>query len=356
MAHDFNNFLTIIRSAADLLGMHSLPAEKRSRYVEIIIETAGRAALLTQQLLAFAREQPLHPKVFDIASRIHGLKHVIEMTLGASVNINIGLPADLWAVHADASQFDTAILNLVINARDAMPAGGTLQVGARNATSLPPLRGHTDVVGTLGRFIAVTIGDTGSGIEPSLIEQIFEPFFTTKEINKGTGLGLSQVYGFAKQSGGEVIVESQLGSGTTFTLFLPCATAQHPPSVSNTTVDERRNVQPSNVLLVEDNELVGAFAQSMLTDVGHNVTWVVNGEAALAMLAARRANFNLVLSDILMPGINGIELGKEIRRRWPDLRVVLSSGYSPALAQEGDHGFEFLQKPYTLDHLLAIIR
>lgn len=356
VAHDFNNLLTIIRSAAELLGMASLPAEKRSRYVGIIVETAERAALLTQQLLAFAREQPLHPEVFDIVARIQGLMHVIEMTVGANVNVNVELPADLWSVHADASQFETAVLNLVINARDAMPSGGTLQIGARNATCLPPLRGHADVVDTLGDFIALTISDTGCGIDPSLMEQIFEPFFTTKELNKGTGLGLSQVYGFAKQSGGEVIVESQVDSGTTFTLYLPCADAGLSISSPGAPLDEQENIQSSNVLLVEDNEFVGEFAQSVLSDVGHNVTWVVNGEAALEVLNVRRGSFDLVLSDVVMPGISGIELGKEIRRRWPDLRVVLSSGYSPALVQESGHGFELLQKPYTLDHLLAITR
>jgi PAS domain S-box-containing protein len=355
VAHDFNNLLTIIRSAAELLGTASLSAEKRSRYLEIIVETAGRAALLTQQLLAFAREQPLNPEVLDIASRIQQLMHVVEMTVGANINVNIELPADLWAVYADASQFETAVLNLVINARDAMPTGGTLDIGARNATFLPSLRRHGNHVGTPGHFIAITIGDTGCGIEPSLLEQIFEPFFTTKELNKGTGLGLSQVYGFAKQSGGEVVVESQVGSGTTFTLYLPCAKAEHPAPSPDVALDARKNAKPSKVLLVEDNELVAEFAQSVLHEVGHNVTWVANAEAALDVLDARCSSFDLVLSDVVMPGISGIELGQEIRRRWPDLRVVLSSGYSPGLAQEGAHGFEFLQKPYTLEHLLAVI-
>lgn len=356
VAHDFNNLLTIISSAADLLGIAGLTAEKRSKYVQIIADTAGRAALLTQQLLAFAREQPLHPEAFDIASRVQGLKHVIEMTVGAGVNVNVALPADLWSIHADASQFETAVLNLVINARDAMSAGGTLDIGARNATSLPSLHRDVGDVGIAGDFVALTIRDTGCGIAPALIDQIFEPFFTTKEVNKGTGLGLSQVYGFAKQSGGEVSVESEVGNGTSFTLYLPCAKPAIRSTTSKAIADTPKTVASTHVLLVEDNELVGEFAQTVLSEVGHYVTWVVDGEAALDVLETQRSRYDLVLSDVVMPGINGIELGKEIRRRWPDLRVVLSSGYSPALVHESDHGFEFLQKPYTLDRLLAVIR
>lgn len=355
VAHDFNNLLTIIRSAADLLGMNNLAAEKRARYVEIIAETAERAALMTKQLLAFAREQPLHPEVFSIASCIQALTHVIEMTVGAKIQVNIDLPTDLKDVHADAGQFEAAFLNLVINSRDAMPAGGTLQISACYSDRLPSLHEHADTGDIFGHFIAVTIKDTGCGIEPSAIDQIFEPFFTTKELNKGTGLGLSQVYGFAKQSGGEVVVESQVGEGTAFTLYLPCAQEQPSADSVESSSEESRHVRSRNLLLVEDNEMVGGFTQSALSDVGHNVSWALNAEAALEMLDAGQ-EFDLVLSDVVMPGMSSIELAQEIQRRWPDLRVVLSSGYSPALAQKGGHGFELLQKPYTLDQLLAVIQ
>ncbi|MBV6273066.1 PAS domain S-box protein [Alcaligenaceae bacterium CGII-47] len=241
VAHDFNNLLSVIRSAAELLGMANLSADKRTQYIEIIGNTAERAALLTRQLLAFAREQPLSPEAFDIASRIHGLRHVIEMTVGVGIQVNIQLPTDLPAVHADAAQFDTAVLNLVINARDAMPEGGTIRIGVSDATCSPLPREDDEPAAPPGEFIGITISDTGCGIEPSLIEKIFEPFFTTKALNEGTGLGLSQVYGFAKQSGGDVTVESQIAAGTTFSLYLPCATEHSPNPSLPATISARRS-------------------------------------------------------------------------------------------------------------------
>lgn len=220
VAHDFNNLLTIIRSSADLLKMPTLSAEKRERYIEAISETADRAAALTSQLLAFARRQPLKPEIFDAGARVSAMRQIIETSVGSTVALTIKV-AEGTRVNVDLNQFETALLNLVINARDAMPTGGKLMITAEIVQSLPPVRGHA---GASGSFVAVSVADEGSGIAPETLAKIFEPFFTTKGLNKGTGLGLSQVHGFAKQSGGEIDVRSKVGVGTAFTLYLPLAT------------------------------------------------------------------------------------------------------------------------------------
>jgi PAS domain S-box-containing protein len=352
VAHDFNNLLTVIRLSAELLKSSGFAPEKRDRYIDAISDAAGRAALLTEQLLAFARQQPLRPEKFDAGQRIEEMKQLLETTLGTTIELNIDFPADLWIVEADANQFDTAILNMAVNARDAMERGGTLRISARNAEYLPPIRRHA---GAVGNFAAITLSDTGTGIDASVIGRIFEPFFTTKATDKGTGLGLSQVYGFAKQSGGDIDVAADPGQGTTFTMYLPRAKPDEPAPPEQEATTQKRARQQQRVLLVEDNLEVGTFARDMLADLGNQVTWVTDGASALTTLHARNGGFDLVLSDVVMPGISGIELGKEVKRRWPGLRIVLTSGYSQVLAQGSGHGFEFLQKPYTAQGLIAIL-
>jgi PAS domain S-box-containing protein len=353
VAHDFNNLLTVIRASADLLGRSDLAEEKRQRYVQAIAETAERAALLTGQLLAFARRQPLKPERFDVAARVGGMAQILNTTLGSPIQVVYAIEPDVGVVDADPNQFETAILNMAINARDAMPGGGVLRISARRADRVPPVRGHAAV---RGLFAAVAVEDDGSGIDPDTLARIFEPFFTTKEVNKGTGLGLSQVYGFAKQSGGEVAVESEPGSGSKFTLFLPRIDNAEPdvsaPVAAATTVPHKRR----SVLLVEDNETVGSFAHSLLEELGQDVTWAIGAEDALEILEARHAEFDLVFSDVVMPGMNGIDLAQKVRERWPDLPVVLTSGYSHILAEEGSHGFDLLQKPYSVVGLLEVLK
>jgi PAS domain S-box-containing protein len=354
VAHDFNNLLTIIRSSAELLRHANLPEEKRSRYIQAIAETAERAAVLTRQLLAFARQQPLRPEAFHVRARVEGIREMIEASLGATIQFDLDIPDDLPLVQADMNQFEAALLNMVINARDAMGDGGTLKVGARYVTQIPPIRQHA---GTMGEFIAVTVSDTGPGIDATVLGRVFEPFFTTKQANKGTGLGLSQVYGFAKQSGGEIDVSSQAGAGTTFTLYLPRAKGDAPkPQHRNLSHKLPDVIQPRNVLLVEDNETVGQFALGLLTELGHNVTLVTDAQAALKEVRERARRLDIVLTDVVMPGMSGIELAHEIRQKWPDLCVVLTSGYSHILAEEGSHGFFLLEKPYSMEGLLTVIR
>ena len=352
VAHDFNNLLTVIRASADYLRRPGLTEEKRARYVEAIAETANRATVLTGQLLAFARRQPLQPEVFDVGARLRGLQEMISTTIGGTVSVEVEVQDAEHLVMADPSQFETAVLNMIINARDAMPRGGSIQIATREADSVPAVRGHAAAAGD---FVAIEIADNGSGIDPETLGRIFEPFFTTKDVDKGTGLGLSQVYGFAKQSRGEIAVTSELGVGTTFTLYLPRARGKTLPRPAPTTPD--LTVVPNrSILLVEDNQGVGGFAAGLLRELGQTVTWVGDAQAAMDILRARQREFDLVFTDVVMPGMSGIELGKEIRRHWPRLEVVLTSGYSHVLAEEGAHGFQLLSKPYSVDGLLTALR
>jgi len=352
VAHDFNNLLTVIRASADFLRRPDLSEEKRARYVDAIAETAGRAATLTGQLLAFARRQSLKPEVFDVGAQLTGLRQIIGTTLGSSAQLVLDLPEVPLLVEADPSQFETAVLNMVINARDAMPKGGQVRISAAAADRVPAVRGHAAAA---GRFVAVEVADTGSGMTPDTITRIFEPFFTTKPVDKGTGLGLSQVYGFVKQSQGEVDVRSELGVGSVFTLYLPRSMAPAPAPHGPRPVDLGA-VPARRILLVEDNQGVGHFAAGLLRELGQTVTWVGDGQTALELLAKDAAAFDLVFSDVVMPGMSGIELGHAVKARWPGLEVILTSGYSHVIAEEGSHGFELLRKPYSVDGLLAALR
>jgi PAS domain S-box-containing protein len=352
VAHDFNNLLTVIRASADFLRRPNLSPEKRERYVQAIAETAERATVLTGQLLAFARRQPLQPEVFDINARLRGLLQIIGTTIGSSVGMQIDLPEEALLVEADPSQFETAILNIVINARDAMPRGGHIRVSSKAVNALPAVRGHAAAIGA---FVAVSIADTGGGIPPETLARIFEPFFTTKPVDKGTGLGLSQVHGFAKQSRGDIDVRSEVGAGTTFVLYLPRSLGVAPAPAAGLGED-LATLPARTILLVEDNEGVGSFAAGLLKELGQTVTWAGDGHAALEILETRAAEFDLVFSDVVMPGISGLEMAEVIRQRWPDLEVILTSGYSHILAEEGSHGFTLLKKPYSVHSLLGALR
>ena len=351
VAHDFNNLLTVIRSSAELLRRPSLPEEKRVRYLDAISDTADRAAKLTAQLLAFARRQALKPVTFDIGERIAGVTDMLGTVIGSRVRLTIEAPASPCFVEADASQFETALVNMVVNARDAMNGEGDLVIRAYEAPVLPPLRGHG---GHEGPFIAVSVTDTGGGMSPEVLSHIFEPFFTTKGVGKGTGLGLSQVFGFAKQSGGDVDVVSEVGQGATFILYLPRVDA--PARADIPVIEEAPSDALGAILIVEDNAEVGEFARQLLDDLGFKTCLATNAQRALAVLEERAGEFDFVFSDVVMPGISGLELGRRIKGRWPKLPVVLTSGYSQVLADDAHHGFPVLQKPYSVGELGRILR
>ena len=346
VAHDFNNLLTVIRGSVDLIRRPGISEARRERYLEAISDTVTRAAKLTGQLLAFARRQALNPQVFDVGAAIAAMGDMIGTLTGSRIVVSFDLPAEPFYVNADPSQFDTAIVNMVANARDAMSGEGTLSIGVECYFEIP-VNGGPRVP---GHHIAVSIKDSGSGIAPEAIRLIFEPFYTTKGVGQGTGLGLSQVYGFARQSGGEVRVHSAPGEGATFTLYLPRVDAPEPVSPTKA-VDECAEGQGTCVLIVEDNESVGEFARRSLDELGFHTVFAANGTEALAELARGADRFDVIFSDVMMPGMNGIELGQEVRKRYPGLPVVLTSGYSHVLAQEGPSGFELLQKPYALEDL-----
>jgi PAS domain S-box-containing protein len=353
VAHDFNNLLTIIKSSTDLLRGRNIPDERRRRYMDAISDTVDRASKLTGQLLAFARRQALKPEVFDAGERIQAITEMLRTVVGARVDIVTDLGRERCLVEADLSQFETALVNMVVNARDAMNGEGRLTIRIAEEDGRPGVRGQS---GSPGRFVAVSLTDTGSGIPPDKLPHIFEPFYTTKEVGKGTGLGLSQVYGFARQSGGDVVVESEVGRGTTFTLYLPRSDRMAVGAPSDARGSPTlASGHGRRVLVVEDNAEVGTFSTQLLQDLGYETTWAANAEEALSILS-EADGFDAVFSDVVMPGMNGVELGREIRRLYPSLPVVLTSGYSEVLAQESRHGFELLHKPYAAEDLSRMLR
>lgn len=352
VAHDFNNLLTVIRSSTDLLMRPALTDERRLRYVRAISETVDRAARLTGQLLAFARRQALQPEVFSACENVRAISSMMGTLTGSRIDTVIELSDSPCFVDADPNQFDTALVNMVANARDAMQGEGKLSIAVRAVESMPAVRLHPAMTGP---FVAVSISDTGSGIPVTQMEQIFEPFYTTKSVGEGTGLGLSQVFGFAKQSGGEIAVASEVGNGTTFTLYLPRVAGELynlQEELPNGTLEEGHG---TSVLVVEDNVDVGTFAVQALSELGYVPTLAANALEALAELKAGAEKFDVVFSDVVMPGMSGIELAQELRKHYPGLPVVLTSGYSHVLAQNGSAGFELLHKPYSLDQLSRVL-
>jgi PAS domain S-box-containing protein len=353
VAHDFNNLLTVIRGSVDILRRPDLPEEKRARYIDAIAETADRAAQLTAQLLAFARRQPLQPQVFDAAERMTGLMEVLRTIAGSRIAIERADRCAPCFVRADPVQFDSALVNMAVNARDAMADGGRLTLTIREADSIPPRRNHEE---TSGHFLVVDVADTGAGIPSETLSRIFEPFFTTKEVGRGTGLGLSQVFGFAKQSHGEVLVESEVNAGTTFSLYLPRAEELVSPPEQPLSDVRERSTNTGCILVVEDNSMVGDFAARLLEDLGYDSIWAGSAVDALKLLEESPDRFDLVFTDVVMPGMSGLELAAEIEKRELRLPVVLTSGYSHVLAEEGSNGLELLQKPYTADGLSRLLQ
>lgn len=352
VAHDFNNLLTIIRSSTELLQRPNLAEDRRKRYVDAISDTVDRASKLTGQLLAFARRQALKPEIFDVGAQLRVVTDMLATIVGSRIQIERDVPREPCFIEADVSQFEVALVNLAVNARDAMNGEGLLGLCVRTATA-PAL---PDAPQAKAGFVAVTMSDTGVGIASDKLARIFEPFFTTKAVGKGTGLGLSQVFGFAKQSGGQVTVASEVGRGTQFTLYLPRAEPAAAAAAVALDLPEGGDGEGRRVLVVEDNVDVGTFSTQLLQDLGYETTWAAGAEEALAILVERSREFDAVFSDVVMPGMNGLDLGREIRRRYPSLPVILTSGYSDVLADDTRHGFELLQKPYAIESVSQILR
>ena len=357
VAHDFNNLLMVISGGLSLIE-RCTDAHRRERIIAGMRQAAERGASLSRQLLAFARRQPLKPEPLDLRRQIDGMRDLLDRTLRGDVQVKTELTdapgaAALWPIKVDRAELELVLLNLCVNARDAMPNGGTITIRAKNA---PAVRD-----GELsGDFVVVTVEDSGTGMSADVLTRIFEPFFTTKKIGEGSGLGLPQVYGFAQQSGGAVRVASTIGRGTTVTLFLPRTDELPMHLKSGATGDAggaRRPALVGSVLLVEDDDEVATLVTEMLQELGYRVTRTASAESALGALANER-QVDLVLSDIMMPGaMNGLGLVKELKLRRPGLPVLLTSGYAGAVIDSAqDENIGVLRKPYDINELDRALR
>jgi two-component system, NtrC family, sensor kinase len=350
VAHDFNNLLMIVSGSVHRLR-RELTSEQHVRLLDMIMNATNRGESLTRQLLAFSRRQMLNPAVIDLTQRLPELKEMLSRSLRGDIATEVIVPEGTCAVKVDPSEFELALLNLAVNARDAMPHGGSLTI-----TAMPQvLKGGAQAEGLAGEFVAIRIADTGVGIPAETLPHVFEPFFTTKEVGRGTGLGLSQVYGFAKQSGGTVAVASTVGQGTVITLYLP-RTHEVPAATVGQAKPQAETPGAGKALLVEDNAEVAEVAAAYLRQLGYTVKRAANGREALEVLASD-CGIDLVFSDILMPGgMNGLDLGLTIRRHYPGIPVLLVTGYSDSVRDAVQHGFSVLQKPFDIAELEKKVR
>ncbi|WP_091717381.1 hybrid sensor histidine kinase/response regulator [Methylobacterium phyllostachyos] len=360
IAHDFNNLLQVIVGYVDILavGLENPDSDRArlGRATDNIRQAAERATTLTQQLLAFARKQRLEGRAVNLNTLIEGMGEMVTRSVGEAVKVELDLAEGLWNCRVDPTQAEVAILNVLINARDAMPDGGTVRISTENnevsarGREIGPLRD--------GRYVSIAIRDTGTGIPPAVLARVMDPFFTTKEEGKGTGLGLSMVYGFAKQSGGAAQIESTLGEGTTVRLSFPATDGdvKAPAKVTLRSVDRQGT---ETILIVDDREDVAELARTILRDFGYATLVASNAREALEILDSSE-RVDLLFTDLIMPGgMNGVLLAREARRRQPRLKVLLATGYAEASLERTDIGgseFDLLNKPYRRTELVRRVR
>jgi len=352
VAHDFNNLLTVVLGNVEILQRQAA-ADRNGALEERLsaIRTAAeRGATLTSHLLAFARRQPLMPKPTDLNAMIAGMRNLLDSALGAKAHARVVLAVNLWPAMVDQSQIELVVLNLVINARDAMREGGIITIETSNRRRTE--RGDPDG-SPPGDYVAITVRDTGTGIAPDVLPRVFEPFFTTKGPGAGSGLGLSQVFGTARQSGGEVRIETAVGRGTAVTVDLPRATVI-PMRAKTARPEIRLRGTGANILLVDDDDLVRAVSAAMLRDLGYHVRDVSDGEAALTILAAG-AEMDILLTDLVMPDMNGSQLAALAQERREDLSVVFISGYAEQAEFVLPPDHRLINKPFTVGDLHAAI-
>jgi two-component system, cell cycle sensor histidine kinase and response regulator CckA len=374
IAHDFNNLLGAIMMATDFLLNAHKPTDPSFQDIMQIKQNANRAASLVRQLLAFSRKQTMRPVVLDLGEALSDLTVLLKRLIGENVTLNVPQVRDLWPVKADVHQFEQVIINLAVNARDAMPLGGTLTLRTGNVGAQESQR-HKGM--PLGEYVLVEVEDTGSGIAPEIIDKIFDPFYTTKDIGKGTGLGLSTVYGIVKQTGGFIYVESELGKGTIFRIFLP----RYIPAADDVQVPQLPEAAPAiagaisaademraaatdltgrgTILLVEDEEELRALNARGLKSRGYAVIEAGNGIEALEEVEKQGGRIDVVVSDVVMPEMDGPTLMKELKRRKPDIKIIFVSGYAEDAFDKNfaDHKeFNFLAKPFTLKQLVTVVK
>ena len=356
VAHDFNNMLTVIKGHSEFLSQ-TLPLEGDSREdIDQISKAAQRASRLTRQLLAFSRQQVMEKRVIDVNALLNDFEKMLARVIGEDIELRLSLQSRTSLILADWSQLEQAVMNLAVNARDAMPGGGNLQLSTRDVViSDEEVARFTEA--KAGRYVALGVSDTGTGIEPALLAQIFEPFFTTKEAGKGTGLGLATVYGIAQQLGGFVDVTSAHGKGSAFTLFLPVVSAELAESIKAEAAASIRGDE--KILVVEDQDEVRAVARRILITNGYSVIEARNGADALATLRDLDFNVDLVLTDAVMPQMGGPDLVRALRLMQSDLPVVIVSGYTDSeLVTYGTRELNvpFLPKPFRGEDLLRTVR
>ncbi len=353
VAHDFNNLLQVISGGLQLVGRQTDPA-RREHTFKAMRQAVDRGASLCRQLLAFSRRQALKPEAVNLKRLVGDLRELLNRSLRGDIEIQTSFAESVWCVEVDPGELALVILNLALNARDAMPSGGTVEITGRNSVALV----DHDLAGD---FVRLDIADSGVGMSADVLAHAFEPFFTTKEVGSGSGLGLAQAHGFAQASGGVVRIASTQGHGTLVSLFLPrtLKVPAHAPDLMPHAADDTP-AHVGQVLVVEDDDEVAALTVEMINQLGYDTTRVASAEAALGALADRRS-LDIVFSDVMMPGsMNGVELAQEIGRRRPNLPVLLTSGYAEAARrQAGDQKIKIIPKPYHIDELrdaLAAVR
>jgi two-component system cell cycle sensor histidine kinase/response regulator CckA len=366
IAHDFNNLLTVMIGFCDLLLLRHRPGEQTFADIMQIKQNANRAANLVRQLLAFSRQQTLQPKVLDVTDVLADLSNLLRRLIGVNISLKVVHGRDLGLVRVDQVQLEQVLINLVVNARDAMPKGGTLTVRTSNLSAREPTRRGTEIIPP-GNYILLEVTDTGIGIPAENLERIFEPFFSTKEVGAGTGLGLATVYGIVKQTGGFIAVDSRLGEGSTFAIYLP-RHGEEPEGVARAKTlggvhEEQEEVRDltgaGTVLLVEDEDAVRLFASRALKNKGYAVIEAKNGEKAMEAIESAGRRLDLLITDVMMPAMDGPTLVKAARQRFPELKVIFISGYAEDTFREKvekDEAIHFLPKPFSLLQLAGKVK
>jgi signal transduction histidine kinase len=351
VAHDFNNLLTIILGYGQVLGDALAKGSFEHTAATEILKAADRAAALTQRLLAFSRKQVLQPIVLDLNSVVTGFESMLRRLIGEDIRISVQLDPTIGKVKADPNQMEQVVMNLAVNARDAMPDGGELTVGTSTIQLEPAQARHHDVAP--GCYVMLSVSDTGVGMDAGTRERIFEPFFTTKDPGKGTGLGLSTVYGIVQQSGGYLTVQSEPGHGATFNIYLPCVSGE--AEILPSTGTEQLQSAGGTILLVEDEEPLKELAEQMLTKAGYTVTAVTSTDDALRLSGTDLKSFELLVTDVVMPRMNGQNLAAELQKRHPELKVLFVSGYTDhsRLGTNAVPEDRLLHKPFTRSQLLS---
>jgi signal transduction histidine kinase/CheY-like chemotaxis protein len=354
IAHDFNNMLAVVVGGIDLaIRRLNGPRRELQMHLTNAMEGATRAAALTRRLLSFARSEPLLPARVDPSELVSGMSELLDRTLGERVRIDVRLTPDAWPIFVDPHQLENAIVNLAVNARDAMEGEGVVEVETENVTLAANQVGDVRA----GEYVRIAVRDTGCGMSPEVIERAFEPFFTTKEVGKGTGLGLSQIFGFAHQSGGEVGIESEVGVGTTVSLYLPrtqveAAEVRMHPAMQQRTEAEL-TVPGARILLVEDDPRVRAATVGALEDLDYEPVSCSSGAEAIELFESQE--FDLVISDVIMPEMTGPELVRELKSRRPQTAILFVTGYVGDGETDDLVGYELLRKPFTVGALASAV-